>query len=538
MKRKLIGTIMAVVFLSILIQGLVGYVKGIRQAEEAILNRAMLNIRLLSPMAVNAINGNNEMLLKNTNAKQLFEANANLLFLKMVGTSEGAEKSDYADAIPPNKISFTYFKEEISERMRRNLLDVEWSDVQGHEVGKRWLLIKKTLPVTNGGSIMAVVAANELESLWSDMLGTNVVIFLIVLVISMLLAYLLAGTIVSRIVGILDVTMAIEQGKIDVPDIAIPKTNDELTELAQATNRMKNSLLKLIYTIKTNNDEILLQSGSIKSNNSDMFEHATTMEKHATTIEQLTSKSVDKVKNISVAASQMSTSVSSVAVSIEEMGASIEEVAVNCQKESQIAEDANNQAKSVKNLMTRLGLSSKEIGNVLDVINDIADQTKLLALNATIEAASAGEAGKGFAVVANEIKELAKQTAKATDKIGSQIEAMRTNTDDSVSAIEKITTVIEEVNGISQLIAASMQEQASTTYEIVRSVAGAGEAAKQIAGEVEETSNGMNIVAEKITEVSKFAKDTSTRAGKTSTGVDNFVYLANEMSDSIARFSL
>ena len=127
------------------------------------------------------------------------------------------------------------------------------------------------------------------------------------------------------------------------------------------------------------------------------------------------------------------------------MSSSLNEVSKNCQKESQIAANANNQAKSTRDLMERLGVSSKEIGKVIEVINDIADQTNLLALNATIEAASAGEAGKGFAVVANEVKELAKQTAQATDQIGRQIEEMQNNTGNAVAAIEDITKIIEEI---------------------------------------------------------------------------------------------
>ena len=120
--------------------------------------------------------------------------------------------------------------------------------------------------------------------------------------------------------------------------------------------------------------------------------------------------------------------------------------------------------------MNKLGESSQEIGNVIKVITSIAQQTNLLALNATIEAARAGEAGKGFAVVANEVKELAKQTAKATEDIGRKIEAIQVDTKGAVAAIEEIGTIINQINDISNSIATAVEEQTVTTNEIGRSV--------------------------------------------------------------------
>jgi methyl-accepting chemotaxis protein len=191
------------------------------------------------------------------------------------------------------------------------------------------------------------------------------------------------------------------------------------------------------------------------------------------------------------------------------MSSSLNEVSKNCQKESQIASNANSQAKSTRDMMERLGVSSKEIGKVIEVINDIADQTNLLALNATIEAASAGEAGKGFAVVANEVKELAKQTAQATDQIGRQIEEMQNNTTSAVTAIEEITKVIEEINSISHTIVSAVEEQSATVNEIAKTVGGASQAATEIAKNVGESAKGLVEVSSNIQGVNKAATDTA-----------------------------
>ena len=199
-----------------------------------------------------------------------------------------------------------------------------------------------------------------------------------------------------------------------------------------------------------------------------------------------------------------SKNVSSVAAAAEEMQASIREISKNANDSARVAKNAVGVAEATNDTMKKLGASSHEIGNVIKVINSIAQQTNLLALNATIEAARAGEAGKGFAVVANEVKELAKQTAKATEEIGQKIEAIQNDTKGAVSAIEEISAIINQINDISNSIASAVEEQTVTTNEIGRSVT---EAAKGVERNRQEHRRRRRLAAQNTTQG---ANDTNT----------------------------
>jgi len=174
--------------------------------------------------------------------------------------------------------------------------------------------------------------------------------------------------------------------------------------------------------------------------------------------------------------------VQTVATNTEEMVASIKEIARSSSDAAGISKDAMGKAVETNTTITQLGEASQEIGNVIKVISSIAQQTNLLALNATIEAARAGDAGKGFAVVANEVKELAKQTAKATEDITNRIGAIQESSKGAVTAIGGISKTIEQINSITMTIAAAVEEQTATTNEVSRVVQESNQAVEDIAG--------------------------------------------------------
>jgi methyl-accepting chemotaxis protein len=199
---------------------------------------------------------------------------------------------------------------------------------------------------------------------------------------------------------------------------------------------------------------------------------------------------------VSAAAEQVSSNVQTVASAVEQMGASVKEISQSAQQASRVAAQAVAAADATNLTVSSLGASSMEIGQVIEVITSIAEQTNLLALNATIEAARAGEAGKGFAVVANEVKELAKQTAMATEEISGKIAAIQANTSGAVAAIGEISSIIGEISDIQTTIASAVEEQTATTNEISRNISeaarGSSEIAENIASVARAAASTMN----------------------------------------------
>jgi methyl-accepting chemotaxis protein len=230
-----------------------------------------------------------------------------------------------------------------------------------------------------------------------------------------------------------------------------------------------------------------------------------------------------QASTVAAAAEEASVSVQTVAASAEELTSSIGEISRQVTQSAQITGQAVAEARRTDSIVRALSEGADKIGQVVDLITNIAGQTNLLALNATIEAARAGEAGRGFAVVASEVKSLAQQTARATEEIGAQIAQVQSATNDAVEAIRGITGTIEEVSGIAATIAAAVEQQGAATAEIARNVHQVSQSTQEVTSNITGVSRAAQDASVAVSHVLGNANDVSNQATRLSTEVESFV---------------
>jgi methyl-accepting chemotaxis protein len=349
----------------------------------------------------------------------------------------------------------------------------------------------------------SLAAANS-SLIWSMWLTT-----LAALVIGAVVAAFLSRRIGGSVTSILAKADAIAEGDLTRADVKVTSA-DELGDLTAAVNKMQNKLRGVIESISRNAQQV-----------------ATASEEFSATSQQITANSEEtsaQANVVSAATEQINRNLQTVATSTEEMSASINEIAKNAGESAKVASEALRAAMETNVTVTKLGESSAEIGHVIKVITSIAQQTNLLALNATIEAARAGEAGKGFAVVANEVKELAKQTAKATEDISQRIGAIQTDAKSAVEAIRMISEIIGQVNDIASTIATAVEEQSATTSEMSRNVS--------------EAARGSGEVAKSITGVATAAQSTSSGASDSQRAAQQLARMSTELRELVGQFKI
>ncbi|WP_428308095.1 methyl-accepting chemotaxis protein [Lacipirellula sp.] len=310
------------------------------------------------------------------------------------------------------------------------------------------------------------------------------------------------------------------------------------TKIAGAVNAMGENLRHVFGGLTNNANQLAATSTELSATATQLASGAEETNSQAATVAAAAEEMSTNMTNMAASTEEMTANVKNVSTAVEELTASIGEIAKTAGQTSAIANTAAQLADSSNVTIGQLGSAADEIGKVIEVIQDIAEQTNLLALNATIEAARAGEAGKGFAVVATEVKELAKQTASATQDIRSRIEGIQASTSEAVRSIKEVGEAIQRVNSASTTIAAAVEEQSITTREIASNVNQTAAAASTVSTAVTESASACAEITRNMVGVDQAAKQTAQGASQTQVVGSELSALSEQLRSMVAQFQL
>ncbi|MBF0120818.1 MAG: hypothetical protein HQK79_18470, partial [Desulfobacterales bacterium] len=312
----------------------------------------------------------------------------------------------------------------------------------------------------------------------------------------------------------------------------------EARTLSEQFNKFIGYLQNMIKDITLNAGTLFTSSNDLKIVSEKLSNGASQVFSKSNLVSESAKEMNEDMNKAATTMQIASENTSIVASAAEEMTSTINEIARNAEKASKITSDAVAQAKNASERVGELGIAAKEVSKVTEAITEISEQTNLLALNATIESARAGEAGKGFAVVANEIKELAKQTAQSTQEIKEKIDGMQNSTAKTVAEIEKISTIIHDVNEIVTSIAAAVEEQSIAAKEIANNISRIAQGINEVNENVNHSSEVSDKISGDISDVNTAAGEVSESSLKLKKSAETLSGLSISLTDMINKFKV
>lgn len=419
-------------------------------------------------------------------------------------------------------------------------------DITPQEANKLMKPIKEDIYQFENGLKKLVIEAEKIID--SEMVGVvqhgnssrNIIVtFLIIgFIFSVALSLFISFSIINSVRSVAQGLQDVAQGEGDLTKRLTIQSNDEIGEQAKWFNVFMDKLQDIIKEVSDGVEVLSSSSNELSGVATQLSTNSQDASERSTAVSSATEQMSNNMDTVSAAMEESSNNVRMVAAASEEMTATVSEIAENASKAKNITEGAVKKSLQTTSKMTELGEAANRINKVTEAITEISEQTNLLALNATIEAARAGEVGKGFAVVANEIKELARQTADATVDIKNQIDNMQTTTNATVTDINEISLVINDINEIITTIAVAVEQQSATTSEIAENISQASVGIAEVNENVAQTSVASSEINREIVEISTGSDDINTGSQDVSESAQSLQLLSEKLDQLVGRFKI
>jgi methyl-accepting chemotaxis protein len=362
------------------------------------------------------------------------------------------------------------------------------------------------------------------------------ILILLVMVVCLLFMNYISSTIIGRVAYAVKFASAMSKG--DLTQKLEPGKNDEIGQLINGLIDMQANMRQVVGDINSGVQTLVTSSNGLSSISSQVSSTTEQTSQRAAAVAAAAEEMNASLAGVAATAEEAANNVIMVAAAAEEMSATVQEIAQNSEKARSITAQAVSRASGANQNVDQLGQAAQDIGKITETITQISEQTNLLALNATIEAARAGEAGKGFAVVAGEIKDLAQQTARATEEIRQKIHLIQQSIGSTVNEIGQVSGVIQEVMDIVASTAAAVEEQAATTREMAGNVSQVSMGVKTVTTNVTQTSGAAGEVAREIAMVDQAAGDMAAAGSQVNLSAGELSRLAEHLHEMVSRFQV